>query len=86
MTPKEKAIELRNRHLLFNGSYQDEDDTTVNTYHINKSMAKKLALITVDEILSIKFDGNSVSEWKNNPHHWYSAEYWRQVKLEIEKL
>jgi hypothetical protein len=86
MTPKEKAIELRNRHRLFNGSYQDEDNITINTYLINKNAAKKSALVTVDELLSIKCQDGSWDNFENNPHHYYSTGYWQQVKAEIEKL
>lgn len=70
MTPKEKAEELVLKYLRL----QEKD--SYNWFHTN--LAKQCALITVDEITSIKL-------------LWYQKDtkeldYWKQVKQEIENL
>ena len=62
MTPKEKAIELVSKF-----------DKAVNT-HTNIPL-KKCALITVDEVLNLCWNGNLKAQ-----------QYWQDVKQEIEKL
>ena len=65
MTPKEKAIELVTKYY---GHF---------TSHM--SIAKKIALIAVDEIIDVL-----------NQIHWVIVDkdfkYWQEVKKEIEKL
>ncbi len=58
---KEKAIELVNKYL------QIYDGRVIE--------AKKCALIAVDEILNLCWNGNLKAK-----------EYWQEVKQEIEKL
>jgi len=65
MTPKEKAIELVTKYY---GHF---------TAHM--SIAKKCALIAVDEIIE-------AAEWYESDYHYKKVEYWREVKQEIEKL
>jgi hypothetical protein len=60
MTPKEKAIELVDTMDLIIKFYQP---------------AKQCALIAVDEILNLCWNGNLKAK-----------EYWQEVKQEIEKL
>ncbi len=80
MTEKEKAKELVDVFIPFSdasnplGHYSDS---------VALANAKQCALICVEEILSLKCE--SVPK-ENNPHHYYSREYWQQVKQEIEKL
>jgi hypothetical protein len=62
MTPKEKAKELFDKY-----------NKTVNT--ITYTPIKKCALIAVDEILNLCWNGNEVG-----------IKYWNEVKQEIEKL
>ena len=70
MTPKEKAEELVLKYLRLQ---------EVDSYNwFNTPLAKKCALIAVDEIISIKL-------------LWYQKDtkeldYWQEVKQEIEKL
>jgi hypothetical protein len=61
MTPKEKAIELVSKYY---GHF---------TAHM--SIAKKCALIAVDEMLADRM-----------PFEHSSVEYWQDVRKEIEKL
>ena len=72
MTPQEKAKELVDRYF---------DEYKVFTKYGKKvyEIAKQCALITVDEILSIK------KEIWDDFHREY-FDYWQQVKAEIEKL
>jgi hypothetical protein len=70
MTPKEKAKQLVDKF-----SYRIH---IVNCFHDNKVNSKESALITVDEIISIKL-------------LWYQKDtkeldYWQEVKNEINKL
>jgi hypothetical protein len=61
MTPKEKAIELVNKYLqIYDGIVTE---------------AKRCALIAVDEILNLCWNGNLKAK-----------EYWEEVKQEILKL
>lgn len=81
MTPKEKALKLCQSFGMTTLFAQDCNGGVT----LPLSIAKKCAIIAVDEILSLKVE-NDCKEWKDNQHYWYSAEYWIQVKLEIEKL
>jgi len=67
MTPKEKAQELVNKFAKL-----PEEGTLM--WYLSFEIAKKCALIAVDEILSVV---------------WYvpvDIEYWQDVKQEIENL
>ncbi len=74
MTPKEKSYELLWKYLPILEGWKNIDNT----------LAKKCAIITIDEILSTKphdFVYNGVYvEWLNK------QDYWNEVKQEIEKL
>jgi len=73
MTPKEKAEELINKFLI-----QTENYTYCGLY---RTVAKKCALIAVDEIMEeIKKWNMSVIDYGNR------IQYWQDVKQEIEKL
>jgi len=71
MTPKEKADELVTK--MFN--------TQVD--HVSWKQAKQCALIAVDEIGTLKAES---FDKLPNPHHYFSRNYWQEVKQEIEKL
>ena len=76
MTPKEKAIDLT---ADFYNIKSNEPD-----YGMEWEMAKKCALIAVDEILNII---PCYEEYGSNG--WVlidNSEYWEEVKKEIEKL
>ena len=66
MTPKEKAKELVNKYYGY--------------YTVHMSIAKKCALIAVDEILKAVDDPDETFLCKDG------VDYWMQVKQEIEKL
>jgi hypothetical protein len=65
MTPKEKAKKLVDKYLDIDSKYE----------YLSYSMAKQCALIAVDEILSLCWNGNMVA-----------MEYWQKVKQEIEEI
>ena len=67
MTPQEKAIELVDKFYLIEES--QECDAWIDGY-----LAKKCALIAVDEIMKLFYRLDD--EYK----------YWQEVKTEIEKL
>ena len=71
MTPKEKAEDLVNsfRMILMN------EDTDCGNEILCTSIAKKNALIAVDEIINLAIDVNELDYW-----------FWQGVKQEIEKL
>lgn len=71
MTPKEKAKELFDKYFLLHESATDENGVWVVSA-LNKGLAKKCALIAIDEIIE---HCNYINKW-----------YWQEVKQEIEKL
>jgi hypothetical protein len=81
MTPEEKAIELIDKFYFIEES--QECDAWIDGY-----LAKKCALLAVDEIINsnpivkIRFEKNNCSwiESKSN------INYWQEVKQEIQKL
>ena len=83
MTPKEKAIELVNKHL----SIQTIKEFTV---------AKNHALICVDEVIKEHYYESENKEqliqisgeayWEQAKQQARRVGYWQQVKQEIEKL
>jgi len=74
MTPKEFAINLFNKHYLL----ILEIDNDLSQEIIISILAKKHALLTVDEILSIKL------LWFQKD--FKDIDYWNEVKKEIEKI
>jgi hypothetical protein len=76
MTPQEKAIELFDKYFLLHESSTDENGVWIVSA-LNKGLAKKCALIAVEEILK----ANVV---------WYEGsipyKYWITVQQEIQKL
>jgi hypothetical protein len=76
MTPKEKAEDLINKFYIKGDMLKES-----HSYRL----AKKCALISVDEILDFMMNDDKESEtcyWANHP----LLSYWYQVKQEIEKL
>jgi len=82
MTPKEKATELVNK--FYSTLYHQ------NSIKIRNDIAKKSALIAVDEIIDSRkedkgFDDTLLSEaseyWSAHPMY---LTYWQEVKKEIE--
>ena len=69
MTPKEKANELVDK--MYNVDFHDDAREIAMRY----PHAIKCALVAVDELLSLCWNGNKAA-----------MEYWQQVKQEIEKL
>lgn len=72
MTPKQKALELRDKYF----EILDEDN-----FHIRYAVAEKCALISVDEILNLMSNTFNWSKKDNGNIH-----YWREVKDELNKL
>ena len=68
MTPKKKALELFKKY----SKGKDEHGWSLCEFD---SCAKQCALIAVDEILNLCWNGNKVA-----------MEYWQKVKQEIEKI
>ena len=75
MTPKEKATQLFNKYyvsiLEINHDLSEEIIISI--------LAKKQALIAVDEIISIV-------EWYDVRHISNQLKFWNEVKNEIDKL
>jgi hypothetical protein len=85
MTPKEKAISLVDsyRNILMN------EDSECGEEILCTVIAKKCALIAVDELL--EFENRVIEEWRN----YFEGKggsmkveriFWEEVKYEIEKL
>lgn len=72
---KKKAIDLVQKFRIFVGTSLDDDGDTINNYLIGKNVAKKCALICVDEILASGAEQFQADEI-----------YWQQVKTAIIKL
>jgi hypothetical protein len=80
MTAKEKAKELFDKYFLLHESATDENGVWVLSA-LNRGLAKKCALIAVDEILeAITFNMYDDEDYNKEDY------YWEQVKIEIEKL
>ena len=78
MTPKEKAKQLYELTRY-------DVSTLKGTEALINEVAKRCALIAVDEILNL--DLHSVGDYKcfDDPSEWYIS-YWEEVKHEIKKL
>jgi hypothetical protein len=70
MTPKEKAEELFDRHLM-------------SQFIMSRETAKVHSLITIDEILKSVPKQPSISI---TMPHFEATVYWEEVKSELEKL
>jgi hypothetical protein len=84
--PKEKADELVLRYLRINNNTKE---------WFNLHIAKKCALIAVDEIINSSPLEPNFADWDDcggEHRYWYDAQktqafhYWQEVKKEIEKL
>lgn len=73
MTPQEKAKELVSKFRKYANGTDDEDDRFSPA--IERENARQCALIALDEILNNQYYA---------PSEYYK--YWREVKIEIEKL
>ena len=74
MTPKEKSKELV-------GKMKYHYDEQVNPYFVaftDDDLAKRCALIAVDEIIDCTNNGLGITK--------FSKEYWQEVKQEIQAL
>lgn len=73
MTPKEKAGDLVRSYFKYIGvQIKENGKPDLIDY---ESRAKQCALIAVDEMLGLCWNGNEIA-----------LNYWQQVKTEIEKL
>lgn len=72
MTPKEKALELRDKYF----ELLEEDN-----FHIRYCVAEQCALLVVEEIINYQ----SIV-LKSFPSDGYQPNYWNEVKQEIENL
>ena len=83
MTPKEKAEQLVDKFSDIEnmGRRSDENGFSIWSTSLLQKQAKKCSLIAVDEILNLSY-------FKDNPTEDDDlyANYFRQVKQEIEKL
>jgi hypothetical protein len=70
MTPKEEAIEIFDAHMGFKMNPYDDIEMT-----LKKGIAKEHALISVNLVLNLCWNGNEVG-----------IKHWQQVKREIELL
>jgi hypothetical protein len=78
MTPKEKATELINIFFL---PLEESLNANVNTKR--KEIAKKHALISVNELL---FTLNETSEEDNSTYAYHTSVFYNEVKTELKKL
>lgn len=78
MTAEEKAQELFNKYSKYAsyGRFEDEWENVVN--------AKNCALISVNEILTLKLDKDQYFEEFEDKINYYS--YWNEVKNEIKMI
>jgi hypothetical protein len=76
MTPKEKAKELVDTYKFVLWS----EDTQCGEEILCTGIAKRCALIAVDEILDVDYFDMSEEHFEN------IMEYWEQVKNEIQKI
>ena len=76
MTPKEKAEELVDTYKFVLWS----EDTQCGEEILCTGIAKRCALIAVDEILDVDYFNMSEEHFEN------IMEYWEQVKNEIQQI
>ena len=84
MTPKQKAIELRDKMRLFCGTYLDADQEPKNNYKILKSEAKQCAIICVDN--EIEALNRFASYWDTTNGEWYADELQKIEAVKTELL
>lgn len=72
MSPKEKALELRDKYF---------DVLEGENFHLRYFEAEKLALIAIDEIINYQ---SVILE--SFPSDGYQPNYWNEVKEEINNL
>ena len=70
MTAKERAIEIFDAHMGFKMNPYDDIEMT-----LKKEVAKDHALISVNLVLSLCWNGNKIG-----------MNHWQEVKQEIKKL
>jgi hypothetical protein len=79
MTPKEKSIELFDKYMGFKmNPYNDLEMT------LKKGIAKKNALIAVNEILKLRVIKKQIIGYEIL--NTGNIEYWQEVKQEIELI
>ena len=83
LTPKGKALELRNKHRLFSGTSKDDDGDNVNNYRISKGIAKMSAIISIDELID---SYSQYTEMLDQDFFSSEREFWICVKQELIKL
>lgn len=87
MTPKKKAIELVEKYKNYVHGYVGSSMLTNYEYPEQiVSQAKKVAVITVDEIISICPYQNYKKTICPYDGAELSADYWEEVKQEIAKI
>jgi hypothetical protein len=79
MKPKEKAKELVSK-MYIEYKPSENDASGVYVFYMNLEIAKRCALIAVDEILSNDGWSSSIEEWNTFKN------YFEQVKQEIQAL
>jgi hypothetical protein len=77
LSPKDKAKELVQKFRIFVGTSKDDDNDDVNNYLIGKGVAKKCALLNVDELIE-EHNFNSKINWNVK-----QIKYWEAVKSEL---
>jgi DNA-binding MarR family transcriptional regulator len=90
MTPKDKAKDLVSK-MYIEYKPSEDDASGVYVFYMNLEIAKRCALITVDEILDLGL--HDVGDYRNDQSTledfstvtWY-INYWNEVKQEIQLL
>lgn len=77
MTPKETAEELINKFLKLTSKHEQLETAGLGAI----TLAKRCALIAVDEIINNVIIPNDIDVWDI-----YILNYWQEIKQEIEKL
>jgi len=77
MEAREKAQELFDKYFLLTANAIDDNGSWV-VVALNKSLAKQCALTAIDELIE--------QEKKYNNGSFYPSNYWKEVKIEIEKI
>lgn len=86
MTPKEKAGDLVEKYKNYVHGYVGSSMLTNYEYPEQiLSQAKKVAVITVDEVLH-NLSGDNLKAYLTVKQCAQVSEFWEQVKQEIEKL
>ena len=83
MTPKYKAVELRNKFRIFVGTSKGDEGETINNYLVGKKEARLGAIILCDEIIK---DYGLYKDFHDQDVFDAAKKYWENVKTEIENL